>query len=185
MEFLKPIIDYIIKLKDKEFQQYMIAILAGITLICCGTIYVTYSRSKGHIITIKQLKKLEQKSYMILSDNQKIQLEEDRIQKLIEQNKEFSIKTYFEKFTREHNAAPEANWDTTVNPIEGNDKFDEVVLPATFKKQTTKTLVTLLDALDKNEIVYLKEVAITHEEGQKISFTLTIATKKPKRQIEE
>jgi hypothetical protein len=58
-----------------------------------------------------------------------------------------------------------------------------VCLPAEFKGYTTERLVQLLSVLDKEEIVYVKEVIIKADRDRKINFTLTLATNQLKSQL--
>ena len=180
MNNFDQIITYITSLSDKDFKKQLITLLSVVTITTFSIIYFSYRKSSMKIQKLKQLHKFAQKSNVILTNNKRIEKEEIRIQELLIKNKDFNIKSYFEQFAREHNVTPESGWDTTINPIEDNEKFDEVILLASFKNQTTKTLAILLEALDKKEIVYIKELAIQHEE-QKIAFDLTLATKKPRR----
>ena len=184
MELINRITTYIINLSEKDFQKYFIVVISVITFSVAGSIYYIYSKSSKLVKEIKQVQQLSEKSTAILINNSQIQKEEDRIQELLSNNKDFSIKSYFEQFCREQHITPEPNWETTPNPIEGNEKFEEVTLRASFKNETTKTLVTILDALDKNEIVYLTELKIKKDKD-KIGFDIVIATKKLRHVVEE
>jgi len=181
---LNRITDYIVTLKPKELKQQLGIIMGSAALITLGSVYYIYYTSNHSLAYIKQIQSLAEKSAAILASNERIQHEENRIQEILSQNKDFDIKSYFEQFCREHKITPEPNWGTTVNPIEGNNKFEEIILSATFKNETTKTLAKILDTLDKNEIVYLAELAIK-KENDKIAFDLVIATKKMRRVVEE
>jgi len=110
-----------------------------------------------------------------------VRAEEERIKALLDDNKGFSIKTFFETLTLDQKLKPELGWDTEVRSIEGNDTFDEIILTATFKKQTTQSLVSLLNVLERSEIVYIKELDIKKEEKKTISFEIILATKKRKQ----
>ncbi len=180
MKIFDQAITYITSLTDKDFQKQLIALLSIVSIVVCGIVFFVYRKSSTKISHIKQIHKLAQKAAVVLSNNARIEKEEKRIEKILIENKDFNIKSYFEQFCREHDITPEPGWDTTTNPIETNEKFDEVLLPATFKNQTTKTLAPLLEDLDKKEIVYIKELTIKKEEDT-ITFDLTIATKKPRR----
>jgi len=182
MDIQESIVTYITNLNAQAFQQQLIGTLAAVTLLLGGMIYMFYMSTATQIQRAHSIIKLATKAEKIVADNRGITQEEERIADILEKNRDFNIKSFFEQFTREHNVTPEPNWATTTNPIEGNEKFEEVMLPATFKHQTTKTLVTLLDALDKKEIVYLKEINIV-KEGQTIRFDLILATKKSRRVI--
>jgi hypothetical protein len=181
---LNRVTDYIVNLKPKELKQQLGIIIISVTIITIGSMYYIYYTSNQYITYTKQIQGLAEKSAVILANNERIQHEENRIQEILSQNKDFDIKSYFEQFCREHKITPEPSWGTTINPIEGNNKFEEIILSATFKNETTKTLAKILDTLDKNEIVYLAELAIK-KENDKIAFDLVIATKKMRRNVEE
>lgn len=179
MEFLDQIIIYIERLDQKKFLQQAGIFLACITLVTGGIVYLIETKRNTEIANLKELSELSQKSAKVIRESEKIKLEEERVRALLDDNKNFSIKTYFEQFCRAHEITPEAGWDTETRSIDGNDMFDEILLPAVFKNQTMEHLVTILNDLDENEIVYIKELEIKNAE-QNITFTLTIATKKQK-----
>ena len=101
-----------------------------------------------------------------------------KLQKLLEQEKDFDLNVFFEKFCAQFKITPFESWDTTTQSFAGSDKFDEVLLNATFKQLTTQQLVTILEELNKNELVYIKELNITNEETKTITVNIIIATKK-------
>lgn len=181
MNFLDTIADQIARQNNKQHQTFIATIL-GVALLCLGGIvYFLYTQQAGDITTLTELYDASKKYDALIMKNEKIKAEEERIKALLEENKGFSIKTFFETLTREQKLTAEAGWDTEIRGIEGNDTFDEVVLSATFKNQTTQSLVALLGVLDTNEIVYIKELEIKKEAKKTISFTITIATKKRKQ----
>jgi len=181
MEFFDSLATYIVQLDRKKFNTYAAALLGGIFLAGCGSVYFFYNKRTTLLAQLDALYKQAEQNNKIVHSFEKVKKEEERIQTLLENNKGFSVKSFFEQFCSEHKVTPEPGWDTEVRGIEGNEQFDEVVLPATFKKQSTKELVTLLNSLEANEIVYIKELDIKKEENNTISFNLTIATKKQKR----
>ena len=182
MTFLDNFIVYIQNLNKKDFEKYLISFLLSILILLGSTIYYIYNKNYNLILEIKKLKELVIKTTNIIKDNVKIEQKEKQQQQLLEQNKDFSIKTYFEQFCKEKNVIPELNWgDTITREIEGSDKFDEVLLTATFKNQTTQIVLKILDSLEKNKLVYTKELTITNENNKKITFEITIATIKYKK----
>jgi len=173
--------NYLQNLNKRDFEKYLIISLIGIAIATGIFTYYLYSQSSSKISQLKKLEDLANKASIILSNNKKMQVEEERLKQLLEQEKEFSIKTFFEQFIGEQGITPEPGWNATTQPLAGSDKFDEVILSAIFKGQTTQKLVKVLDALDKKEIVYIKELKIKNEDNKKITAELAIATKKYKR----
>ncbi len=183
MELFIKIATTLQELSKKQIQQYLLAFLCGVCLVAGGMIYWIYLESNELLLEIKKIETLSKKSTKILADNEHMQIEARRIQELFDQNKDFTIKSFFETFCKEQGLVAEPGWTSRVE--ESNDRFDEVVLAATFKKQTTEKLVNVLIALDKKDIVYIKDLTTKNEGDKKISFDITIATKNMKKGFEQ
>lgn len=183
MKILYNIADYIQKLNKKDFEKNLVIFLSIIIISSLGSTYFIYNKSNDLIEKIRLTKKLSLKTMNIIKLHEKMQKEEDKLQKMLEQEKEFDIQTYFEKFCSEQNITPEGSgWETITQELTGSDKFDEISLSVTFKNETTQKLVSILETLNKKNIVYIKELIIKNE-NKKILFDITIATKKLKRSI--
>lgn len=180
MKILMPLATYIQNLTKKDFERYLILFISGVVLLSGVAVYHVYKKNNNLVARIKRIEKLTTQTEKTINENKKLIVKEAQLQQLLEKNKEFNIKTYFEQFTSQQNITPEP-WDTFTIPVEGTDKFDEIVLHANFKNQTTQKLVSVLDALDKQEIIYIKDLSVKNEMNRKITFELTIATKKYKR----
>ena len=178
MKVLDNLAIYIQTLNKRDFKRYLGLFLGVVTIIVAMIAYYTYSKSSFLVSEIKKLEILVGKSSKIIAQNEKLEEQEQQLQQLLEQNKEFSMKTFFEQFCSQQGITPDAGWETINLPVEGNDKFDEVSLSATFKNQTTQNLVKVLEALDKKEIIHIKELSIKNAGNKKITFDITIATKK-------
>jgi len=183
MQALYKLFDYIQNLEHKKFQRYMLIALLGIALLVGGIMYFIYDKKSDLINQIKQLNALSTKALTVIDDNRKMAQDEMRFQEIIARNKEFTIKGFFEQFCKDQDITPEAGWgDVSSEAI--SDKLDEIVLKATFKNQTTEKLIQILNVLDQKEILYIKELVIKTEAPGKITFDLTLATKKYKSIIE-
>jgi len=180
VNILDAIADKIIHQTGKEHRIFLSVVLGLLALALAGTTYVLYMQREADIEAINGLNEIIKKNDALMAKSERISAEEERIKALLDEHKGFSIKTFFESLTNEQKLKPEPGWDTEARAIEGNDAFDEIVLTAQFKGQTTQALVTLLGVLDNNPIVYVKEVAIKKEGSKTITFDLTIATKKRK-----
>jgi hypothetical protein len=182
-KLFNKIITYIQKLNKKDFEKNLIFFLAIIAMFSFGGIYFIYTEKEDLINKIKTTKRLVLKTTNIIKKYEKMQQEEDILQKLLEQETDFNIKTYFEQFCTQQQITPEGNWEAITQELPGSDKFDESVISATFNNQTTKKLIDILQALNEKDIVYIKELIIKSEDNKKINFDITIATKKFKRSI--
>jgi hypothetical protein len=178
MELLNRLVAQIQVMDHKQLQKYLFVALG--VIVCCvvGLIYYLHQYNNDLLIRIKQLRTLSEKAAKIIEENKRMVKEEQRLKELLEANKEFKMQGFFEQFCRDQSITPEVGWDTRSEQV--SEKFDEITLPATFKGQTTESLVIILDALEKKEIVYIKDLTIRTESPGKISFDIILATKKYK-----
>ena len=181
MNFFETIAETIAHQSKQRHKVLVTSVLGGVFMVCGALLYFFYTHREADVQTITSLQEQSKKNDALISKSACIQAEADRIQALLESNQGFSIKTFFESLMQEQKLKPEPGWETETHSIEGNDTFDEIALPASFKGQTTQTLVNLLGALEHNNIVYIKELEIKKEGAKNISFQLTIATKKRKQ----
>jgi len=181
MNFFDVLATTLAEQNKKQHKLFLLASLGIIVALSISGLYYLHMQRGSDIEELVALQELSKKNDGLMMKSERIQLEADRIQTLLESNKGFSIKTFFEGLTQEQKMKPEAGWETETRSIEGNDTFDEILLPATFKGQTTQSLVSLLAALENHELVYIKELEIKKESAKTISFQITIATKKRKQ----
>ena len=173
---------YIQNLNKKDFEKYLIIFLVSTTVLFGSITYYIYSKSSDKVKQVKILGELTKKIAIVMGNYEKMLLEEQRLQQLLEQDKEFGMNKFFEKFCREQNLTPEPGFASITLPIEGSE-FDEILLSVTFKGINTQILTKILDALDKKEIIYIKELIIKNEGNKKIEVNITLATKKYKKSL--
>jgi hypothetical protein len=179
MEIILNFINYLQSLAKKQLHQYFIVFILAIGGGVFGLIYVVHSKSVELLYEIKRLESLANKATSILEENQKMEIEEQRIQVMLDADRNFNIKSYFEGFCQAQ-GLPSQGWGEA-RTEELNDKFDEVSLTASFKGQTTEKLVRVLEDFYKKEIIYIKSLNVKQEPDKKISFNITIATKSLKK----
>jgi hypothetical protein len=181
MNFLETLASSIASYNKKQQLIFIAATLGCVAVLIAGSLTYLAIQRAADIETITHIQECIKKNDILLMQSERVRAEEERIKALLDDNKGFSIKTFFETLTLDQKLKPELGWDTEVRSIEGNDTFDEIILTATFKKQTTQSLVSLLNVLERSEIVYIKELDIKKEEKKTISFEIILATKKRKQ----
>ena len=178
MKVLNNFAIYLQTLNKKDFDRYLGLFLIVVALLSGLTTYYIYSKSKVLVAEVKKLEELVNKTTKLIHQNELLEQKEQDLQQLLGLNKEFNMKTFFEQFTAQQGMLPDPGWETITQPVEGSEKFDEVILAATFKNQTTQNLVKFLDALDKNPTIFIKDLFIKNAGNKQINFDMTIATKK-------
>ena len=186
---INEILNYLEGLSKKSFERLMIIIAASSAIIITLILVYVYRTNSKILTNINNLQNLTKKANVVRAKYQEIQQERTRVLELLGQEKDFEIKSFFEKFCMDHKLKPESDWATPSTPIEGNPALEEISLRATFKNQTMESLTKLLEDLSKNEMIYVKNLKITKEAktGPKktISFEIIIATLKSRQGLEE
>lgn len=187
IDFIIHIAIHLQRLSKKEFQQYCIAVLGGVAILALGASYYIYSASSTEVKKITQLNNTANKISSIIAQNKQLNDEEERITALLDKYPDFSMNSYFERFYTKHNLNPEPNWKpeegAAIESSQEGISFQEITLQASFKNQTMEKLVQILQDIYKEEIIYLKALEITRENG-KIGFDITLATKQYKKEAE-
>ncbi|MFH0898052.1 MAG: hypothetical protein V1855_00550 [bacterium] len=178
MELLTKLAEKIQHLSPKEFQKYFTIFFVAILGAILGLVYYIYAESTELVASMKKIESLSGKSIALINKFERIQSEEDQIMALIEKNKDFDLREYFETFYKSQGLNPEGGWGTTANVL--NPEFDEIELSASFKGQTTEKLVKILQELDKQKIVYVKELRMKADKNKTIIVDITIATLRKK-----
>jgi len=176
------------QLEKKEFRKYLATALGVVGIVVLLSMYYIYHTSSSLIKQIRTLHKQSHQITQLLAQYKQLAFEEEKIKALLDKNPDFDMNIYFESFLAKHTIKPE----TTPKPEEGDiiegsqpdAKYQEVILNATFKKQTMQKLVSILQDIYKKEIIYLKSLEIEAEK-KKINFELTLATKQYKKEREE
>lgn len=179
LEPLLQIIAHIQSLNKQDWQKQLAATIAAVFLFFAGVIYFIYQKSDTQITQIRELYKLKTKSEDLLDQYQQIAQEENRITALLEKHKDFTIKSYFEKFVKDNGLTPEPAWGDSyeITPVAGSEKFEEERIVPSFKKLNTQNLIALLDKLERDLLLCLTQVTITRE-NDTLTATITITAKK-------
>jgi hypothetical protein len=172
--FIEQAVLRIHSLAYKDFEKYLLATIASLGILAGAFTYFIYARSCTLHEEISRLQNMKKKTRKILLDFAAISEEERRLQAVLEENKNFHMKIYFETFCKENNITAVPGWDTVTTQI--NAQVDEISLTAGFKDMTTETLVKLLQEFDKKEIIYIKNVRIKSEKDKKVFCEITLAT---------
>ena len=161
-------------LDKKVFEKYLFAGIVGLVLLVGGGVYFMYLVSENLHNDINRLVAMQKKTRHLLFDYANINAEEMRLQSVLEQHKNFNLKIYFELFCKEQGLNPTSSFETSSTPI--NDQVSEIALTAAFKGLTTEKIVAMLQAFDKTEIVYLKNIHIKKDKDRTVTCEITLAT---------
>lgn len=179
IEFIQRIIGSLQFSSPQEFNKYLGLFLGGVLLTGIGSTYYIYARSSALAERIKTIQELSKRSSIIMNKFDHLQEEEDKLSAVLEQHKDFAIRTFFEQFCKQNNLTPEPSWGDSVetNQLPLYPDFEEEIIRPVFKNQTTQTMLQLFQALEKEPMATVKDVTLTVE-GTTLTAHLTIAGKK-------
>lgn len=185
LQFIKNIVDlYLSYSRQKRLYMLLSTAAASVGLIGGLVWYITDSADLI-IQNIRQIQRLKTENVLLVERYEKAQEQEQKFIEQVNQRKDMSIKTYFEKFIKEQNLSPEGNWaETEKNPILDNDLFEEEILRASFKSMTAEAIVKILEAIDKENIVEVSSVVLKKQDSL-ILLDLVLAMKRFKKVVEE
>jgi hypothetical protein len=178
MEALQKLARYLQTLNHQQFKRFIMLSLGSMVGVTLLLVYFMYNKQTELVDAINQLQTLSKKSVTLVQEHRRMIQEEQYQKEILDKNRDFTIKGFFEQFCKENDLIPEQGWDTRIEAI--NDQFEAILLTATFKNQTMEKLIKILIGLDQKEIVYIKELNIHNQGSSKITFDLTIATRKYK-----
>lgn len=188
MNKFKELVEFIESLSHKDFQKYLIGILAGISILSLGGIYYIYQTSSSLKDDLIKLNKRTRKISQLIVQSERLNTEEQNVKTLLEAKKDFGMSKFFEQFYTKHKIKPEPNWKPEEGAViigsEEGTSYQEILLKATFKSQTMQKLVSILQDIYKEPIIYLKGLEISAEKS-KINFEITLATKQYKKETVE
>ncbi len=176
MAYVKRVVVTIRSLPNKEFRLYVFIGIACLSVLLGIIQYMIYGKS---IFLSAQIKKSEasgQKIDDMVHQLSMIHQEEEKITQMLDRYKDFSINVYFENFIKEQGVVPAEGWSTTA-PELLSAGFDKITLPATFKNLTTKKIVSMLQALRKQENIYVERWRIKKDmKSKQLTLDMVIAT---------
>lgn len=181
MELFDKMQAYINSIDQKRFFQYIIGLLSVI-VVALALLFFNYYRIvrglKTEAITINELREEEQ---TILDKAAQIKKDQKEIDAILAQDENFKIAGYFKELIEKLGLAQKIS-STEVTPASQEGKYQESKLQAQFAAISMKQLTELLQEIELNKRVYIKELDIVPSKKQpnSIDSTLVIATLEPK-----
>lgn len=177
MKILQPIIDFIKNLDKKQYYRYGILFLSATALILGIMIYVYFSKVNTLRQKIKRINIQRENTRAILEKHERVIQQKIRVDEILEKDKNFKIKQYVPLVIQELNLTQYLSKIGEVTDEDLNNGYIEERLDVYFNNMTMKNIVDLLNALEKNERIYTKELSINKTlKSPVLDVTIVIAT---------
>ena len=178
---------FIMSTQEDAASRYIAITMGCCVLMLCSGLYFIQSKSSQFVSGIRQARTFASKTDALISDYNAITQEEDNLAELLSKKTDYSnLKSYFERFCQTNKITPESGWaeTTEVKEISGSDRFEEESLRAQIKNIKMQELILYIDAIEKDELINLKELDV-EKTDKTLSVKMTIAAKRFKRTVEE
>ena len=178
---------FIISLQEEVSSKFIAIFMGCCVLFLCSGLYYIHSKSTQLVRGIQQARSLATKTDELIGDYNAITQEENNLAELLSKKTDYSnLKSYFERFCQASKITPEPGWaeTTEVKEITGSDRFEEEYLHAQIKNVKMRELVTYIDAIEKDDLINLKELDL-EKTDKTLSVKMVIAAKRFKRTMEE
>lgn len=179
-QLINQVTDFFWNLDKKNFNQIAIGLLAGVTLILGGTIYIQFRRVKSFKKEMIAVNKNRERIKEILVKNEVIKMQRTRAEEILATDKQFKLKEYIDTLLSKLQL--QTNLKSvliTPNDLENLrvQGYEEVRMDLDLINLNMKQLVDLLDELEQKDRIDIKKLEITKSKQQPaIDVVLTIST---------
>ena len=170
--------DFIRGLDKKEFKLYA-SLYIGVCIVLVTGIMIRHvylireAKSK-----IKQLNQARHKVQGVLTDFGQVVQQRTKIDALLKKDKNFYIQKFFQDLTQRLSISKDATEKPSTQKLENG--YTEESLNINLLRITTQQLCELLQGIEKEERIYIKNIDISKTVAKKINVTMVIATLIPK-----
>lgn len=179
MNVLEKITHLLLSKEQEDFYKYVGGYLIGLFIACSIIVGYYFSAASGLKTSLNSLYKTQQESRHLLEKVKVIEKQKDSVDTLLDTEKNFKIKNYFDELVRTLNLAPHQRKEAEVTEEEIlKNQYSEIKLSAQLYGISMKQLCQLLETLEKKERLYTKDLAITKGRGPTIDISITIGTLK-------
>lgn len=183
MEFINQIHDFITQRSQKEIYRLLGIAATIIVLMLAGLTYYHFNRMSRLRKEMDVVNRARKETQKLLSRYTAVQKQRQEINAVLEKDRAFKIKEYFNALISDQNINQQNVKQIDVSqPQDLRNGYFEIRLDAAITNLSMKKLTELLYVLEKNQRIYIKELQITKTQQQAIDATVTIATLQPKEQ---
>lgn len=170
--------DFVRGLDKKELKLYGALYMGVCAFIVAGIMVRHVYLVREAKDKIKQLNQARAKVQGVLTDFGQVAQQRNKIDALLKKDKNFYLQKFFQELTQKLGIAKEATEKPSTQKLENG--YTEESLNINLLRITTQQLCELLQGIEKEERIYIKNIDITKTVAKKINVIMVIATLIPK-----
>ncbi|HEV2601522.1 MAG TPA: hypothetical protein VGT41_04435 [Candidatus Babeliales bacterium] len=187
MYVIEKLRQFIDNLDEQTFYKYLLGVIAIITVIVVMLCFRYYSKVDTAIKKIENINELRDDLQRTLSKYQRVAKQRAQVDIMLTESASFKIENYFNKLLEQlHLSIAEKKIGFEHSQIDQSE-YRERILKAKLTNMNMKETCELIDAIEKNTRVFIKELELLKSKKQPnmLDVNLTIATLEHKSVIIE
>lgn len=177
MEFIERLTRFLRRLDERELQRLIGIVLGSITLLLALLMYFYFSTTWNLQRRLQDINQKRKETQSILAKYDIVMQQQKKVDELLKADPTFRIKHFFTVTLQELDLTGRLKKEPEVSSQDLVTGYRALKLDAQLTNLSMKQLVGLLDKIERNERVYIKEVTITPaKQSQALEIILTIAT---------
>ena len=182
MIFFTKLSSYISELDEKKLKKYILFFATSVAFIIAIIAMQYFRKINKYKNEINQINTERRKTKEILNQYELVKKQRNDVNALLEKDKGFKIKQYLDDLLNSLQIMKNKKRAELAPEEELDDDYTEIKLEVSLESLNTRELTNFLDAIEKSERVYTKELEINHprKKASMINVNLTIATLQPK-----
>lgn len=176
MEFFDRLHRFLRYLDERDLYRFIGALIGGILLIIGIFLYFYFSTVSDLQRRIKSLNQKRTEALAILSKYEIVVQQQKSVDEILKKDPNFIIKHFFNTTLQSLGLTQYLKKDPDVSSQNLVSGYRELRLEARLTGLSMKQVVELLDKIEQNERVYVKEITMHATKQRTLDTTLTIAT---------
>jgi len=178
MNILQSCKDFLQNIPKKNLVQISAGVVFAIILLVIGTIMWQNYTMNVLKKNLDKINKLRTESVTLINQYQEVLEQQEYVSELLNKDKTFKIKEFFDDMVKE--LFLERNVGNTAEVSEPQDLgngYDEIRISAQFTSITTKQVCEILEKIEQNKRLYVKELTLSKvEQSSSLDVSIIIAT---------
>lgn len=178
MSFLVRFKLFLDEIETASYYRMVAMVIGGIVLLFGLLFYFHTSKIAQLEKEIKTINREREKVRTILEQHNQVAKQQEEVESLLAQDKTFKIKEWFERELAKLGLQRKLIKSEAADPQDLRNGYNEIKLDASFTSFSMQELVQLMNSIEDNRRIYIKDLDITSKnmQGNAIDVTLVIAT---------
>jgi hypothetical protein len=180
VEFLESLRDFIKNVDEGDYYKYFGAFMGALLIALSLVFFIHYRKVTTYQTNLKNIDAQRTQARKILADFKVVTAQRERVEEILEQNKEFRIGEAYQSIVQKMGLNSQMHDLTAPSLGESVSGKTEVLVSSHFSSITMRQVTDLLSEIAAVAILYVKELVIKKTpNSQTVDVDITVATLEP------